>query len=109
MTPQAMLDNMADAILVVDHNNRVTQANKAAVQLIALPQPAIIGQLVTQLPLLGPYCQTESDIPLFINDDWYIVGMAKSIEANSDDIRNHKVLTQAMGLLDLDVVTAGMG
>ena len=33
-----------------------------------------------------------------------IVGMAKSIEANSDDIRNHKVLTQAMGLLDLDVV-----
>jgi transposase len=33
-----------------------------------------------------------------------IVGMAKSIEANSDDIRNHKALTQAMGLLDLDVV-----
>jgi len=33
-----------------------------------------------------------------------IVGMAKSIEANSDGIRNHKALTQAMELLDLDVV-----
>lgn len=33
-----------------------------------------------------------------------IVGMAKSIEANSEDIRKHKALTRAMGLLDLDVV-----
>jgi len=30
--------------------------------------------------------------------------MAKSIEANSEDIHHHRALTQAMGLLDLDVV-----
>ena len=30
--------------------------------------------------------------------------MAKTIEANSEDIRSHEALTQAMGLLDLDVV-----
>lgn len=73
MTPQAMLDSMADAILVVDHNNQVAQANKVALQLIALPPQAVIGQPVTQLPLIGPYCQTESTIPLSLNDGWYIL------------------------------------